>query len=156
MNENKKKINIVDICVIILVLLFAVGIGIRSAGIAKQNVVDKKVRFVIEVENVREFTAEALKKSKNISDGVDHIYGNIVDVSVEEAKTEAITSSGELVKTVYPERYNCYVTIEADVLKKGSIYYLDDETRAGVGEWMEVITKYVKTSGNIVAVDEIE
>lgn len=155
MKENKRKINVVDICVLALIFLFVIGIGIRSAGISKPEVEDKKLQYVIEVKGVRSFTAEALEKSKNISDGVDKIYGNIVDVKVEEAQTEATTSDGEIVKTILPKRYNCYVTIESDAQKKDNIYYLDDEVRVAAGEWMEVITKYVKTSGTIASVSEI-
>ena len=156
MKNAKKKISIVDICVLVLVLIFAVGIGIRYAGIEKTQIEDKKLRYVVEIEAVREFSAEALEKSESISDGVDHIYGKIVDVKVEDAEIEDITSDGEIVKTKKPERYNCYVTVESDVTKKGNIYYLDEETRVASGEWMEIITKYVKTSGTIISVEVLE
>lgn len=154
--EKKKKISVVDICVLILICVFAVGVGIRYASISKPVIEDKKLRYTVEVKNVRSYTVDALKQSDTVSDGIDNVYGSIVDVEVEDTEMESSTTTGELVQSKIPEKYDCYVTIVSDAKKKDNIYYLDAENSISVGESMEVITKYVKTSGTIVEVSEVE
>lgn len=153
---NKKKISVVDVCVLVLICLFAVGVGVRYVSIHRPVIEDKKLRYTVEVKNVRNYTADALRQSGDISDGIDRIYGNIESVDVKETEFESAISTGELVISKLPERYDCYVTIVSDAKKKDNIYYLDEKNSVSVGENMEIITKYVKTSGTIVEVSEAE
>ncbi len=151
----KKKLNIVDICVILLVVIFAIGVGIRFVSIEKAATKDVVLEYTIKVEGVRSFSVDALEQSEDFSNGVDTVFGEVIGVSQSPAKKEYTTSEGNIIKADVPEKYDCYVTMKADAVKKGSIYYLDDENPISVGEEFELITKYVKTYGTIIEVNEI-
>jgi len=151
----KKKLNIVDICVILLVVIFALGVGIRFVSIEKAATKDVELSYTIRVEGVRSFSVDALNQSEDFSNGIDTVFGEVTDVKAEPAEKEYTTSEGNIVKVKVPEKYDCYVTMKAPAVKKGSIYYLDDENPVSVGEEFELITKYVKTYGTIVEVNEL-
>lgn len=151
----KKKFNIVDICVILLAVVFIAGICIRFVSIEKAEIKNVELLYTIKVEGVRSFSVDAIKQSEDFSNGVDTVYGEVVDVSETPSKKEYTTSEGNIVKVDVPEKYDCLVSMKAPAVQKGSIYYLDDETPISVGEDFELITKYVKTYGKIVEVNEV-
>lgn len=150
----KKKFNIVDIAVAILIIIFAVGVGVRYINIERPKTEIKQLTYTVLVEGVRFYTADALDTSEDFSDGVDRVYGEITNVVTEPSRKEYTTSEGTIVKAQVPDKYDCYVTMTSEVKKKDNIYYLDDEQSISVGEELEIITKYVKTVGTIVEVKE--
>ena len=155
--EKKKKITVVDICVLILILVFVAGIGIRFAKITIPKLQKKELEYVVEVTGVRMFGVDALKKMGTISNGVDTVMGEIVDVEYKDSEFESQTTSGELKKSKLPDKYNCLVTIRSTANQRDNIYYLaDDEYTVAAGGEFTIISRYVKTEGIITKVKEIE
>lgn len=155
--QTKKKITVVDICVLVLILIFLAGIGIRFAKITIPKLQKKNLEYTVEVVGIREFGVDALKQMGTISNGVDSVLGEIVDVKFVESEFESQTSTGELKKTILPNKYDCFVTIRSEATQKDHIYYLDDdEYIVAAGGDFTIISRYVKTEGVITDVKEIE
>ena len=154
---QKKKITVVDICVICLLIVFAAGLGVRFAKITIPKLQKKNLEYTVEVVGIRGFGVDALKQMGTISNGVDTILGEITDVRYEDSEFESVTSDGELKKTMLPEKYNCYVTIRSEATQKDNIYYLDDDEYViAAGGKFTIISRYVKTEGTITSVTEVE
>lgn len=72
MDKNGKiggKVSIIDILVIILIIVVIGGIAVRyGSGITTAVESDKQFEYVLKVENVREYTVEALKRKGNVTD----------------------------------------------------------------------------------------
>lgn len=161
MDKNGKikgKVSIIDILVIILIVVVIVGIaaryGSRVTNAVKSN---KQFEYVLRVENVREYTVNALQKMGKTTDKKsEKDLGEIVDVKVENATQQSITASGEVKTPETPGRYTCYVTIRATGKESDDNYILEDSTELSVGRNVDLYSKYVKTSGDITSVKVVE
>lgn len=154
----KGKVSIIDILVILLVVLVIVGVGARYGSKITESVkTDKQFEYVLRIENVREYTVNALEKKGYVTDKKsEKNLGEIVDVSVENATSQSITASGQITNPELPNRYTCYVTIRATGQESEDNYILADSTELSVGRNIELFSKYIKTSGDIMSVKVIE
>lgn len=161
MDKNGKiagKVSIVDIFVAILILVVAAGIAARyGTGITNAVKSEKEFEYVLKVENVREYTVEALKRMGAVTDKrSEKKLGEVVDVQVENATMQSTTAGGEIKNAPMPGRYSCIVTIRSTGKESADNYILDDSTELSVGRNIDLYTKYVKTSGDIKSVRVIE
>lgn len=160
MEKNGKlfgKLNIIDLGVILVVLIAAVGICVRLFG-APSAAVKSSVDFeyVIRVENIRQFSVEALQKKGTITDKKSkEKIGEIVDIKVEPAEFQSITANGSVVMTKLPERYTCYVTIRSNGKEATDGYFTSDNTELSVGRNFEIYSKNIKTAGNIESIKKL-
>lgn len=161
MDKNGKikgKFSIIDLAVIVLAIAVVVGICVRF-GSNITGAVTSDVSFVykIKVNGVRDFTVDALEKKGYVTDKKSQeIIGEIVDVEVSESKMQSTTADGQIEWSVLPDRYQCVVTIKADGRESEDGYMLNDSTELSVGRNTDLITKYVKTSGDIISVEVVE
>lgn len=161
MDKNGKiggKISIIDIAVILLIVLAAAGIGMRfmssATTAATSNVT---LRYVVKINAVRSFTVDALKKGTLITDKKSEMkLAEIKDIEVSESRMQSTTANGEIKWATLPDKYSCLVTIEAQGRESEDGYLLDDTTEVSVGRMVELYTKYVKTSGEIIKVEVVE
>lgn len=161
MDKNGKiagKVSIIDILVIVLVIAVIAGIAVRyGSKITAAVRSNEKFEYTMRIESVRKYTIDALEKKGRTTDKKsEKDLGNIVDVRYEPAKLQSTTADGRVVKPELPDRYTCYVTIQALGRESDDNYILDDSTELSVGRSVELITKYVKTSGVIESVKVIE
>lgn len=157
MDKNGKiggKISIVDILVVLLVIAVIAGIALRyGSRITDAVKSDRQFEYVLEVENVRQYTVDALQKKGKVTDKKsEKDLGEITDVKIEEASFQSTTASGEIKKSKLPERYTCLVTIKANGKESEDNYILADSTELSVGRNIDLYSKYVKTTGNIKSV----
>lgn len=154
----KGKISIIDILVILLIIAVIAGIAARYGSRVTTAVQsDKRFEYVLRVENVREYTVNALQKKGRVTDKKsEKNLGEITDVKVENATQQSITASGEITKPEIPGRYTCFVTIEATGKESDDNYVLADSTELSVGRNIDLYSKYVKTSGDITSVKVVE
>ncbi len=161
MDKNGKiggKVSIIDILVIILIIVVIGGIAVRyGSGITTAVESDKQFEYVLKVENVREYTVEALKRKGNVTDKKsEKNLGEIVDVKVEDATLQSTTAEGKIANPKLPDRYTCYVTIRATGKESENNYILEDSTELSVGRNIDLYSKYVKTTGDIQSVKVVE
>ena len=154
----RKKINAIDIAVVLLVIIAIVGFAVRFKSSATDSVTsDIKFRYVMKIDNVRSFTVDALEKKGVVTDEDSVInVGEIVDIIVEDNTTAAPLTDGSVVSAHIPERYTCYVTIEAMGRESEGKYILDDTTELAVGRTTDLISKFVHTSGTIESIEIID
>ncbi len=161
MDKNGKikgKISIIDILVVLLIVVVIAGIAARYGSKVTTAVKsDKGFEYVLRVENVREYTVNALNRKGRVTDKKsEKDLGEIVDVKVENATQQSVTASGEVKNPETPGRYTCYVTIHATGKESDDNYILDDSTELSVGRNIDLYSKYVKTSGDIVSVKVLD
>ncbi len=152
------KISIIDIAVILLVIVVAAGIAVRYGSSVTEAVESDKVfEYVVRVSSVRDYTVNALEKKGKITDKKsEQDLGEITDVRVEDARFQSTTASGDVVETTLPDRYTCYVTIQARGKESDDSYIMHDTTELSVGRSVDIFSKYVRTSGEIVSVKVVE
>ena len=153
----RRKINAIDIAVILLVIVAIVGFAVRFSSSATDSVTsDIKFRYVMRIDSVRSFTVDALEKKGVVTDEDSVInVGEIIDVVVEDNTVAATLMNGSVVSALVPERYTCYVTIEAMGRESEGKYILDDTTELAVGRTTDLVSKFVHTSGTIESIEII-
>lgn len=156
MDKKTKRFNIIDIAVVLIIIVFAVGIGIRLInGKSIKNTVD--ITYTVKVGNIRSFTKDALLKSNVLTDDkTGAVLGEIVSVTPTAYETEVHTDGGELVLAEMPERFECIVVIKAAAKEQDGKYMLDEKTEIAPGKDFPVITKYVKTTGTVISVNKAD
>ena len=124
------KISIIDIAVILLVIVVAAGIAVRYGSSVTEAVESDKVfEYVVRVSSARDYTVNALEKKGKITDKKsEQDLGEITDVRVEDARFQSTTASGDVVETTLPDRYTCYVTIQARGKESDDSYIMHDTT----------------------------
>ncbi len=161
MDKNGKikgKVSIIDIFVILLVILVVVGIAARYGSKVTDAVKsDKQFEYVLKIENVRQYTVDALLKKGAVTDKKSEKHlGEIEDVRVEQGTLQSTSANGNVTMTELPDRYTCYVTIKATGKESDDNYILEDSTELSVGRNIDLYSKYVKTSGDITSVSVVE
>ena len=161
MDKNGKikgKFSIIDLFVIILAVVLVAGIAVRYGAKATTAVQSsEEFECVIEVNNVRDFTVKALEKKGVITDKKSEVeVGEIISVEREQAEFQSTTADGKIIDTVLPDRYNCRVTIRAHGKVSEDAYVMNDSNELSVGRNMDIFSKYVKTSGEIMSVNMVE
>ncbi len=152
------KVSIVDIAVLLVVALVAVGIFARYGSHITTAVQSQEdFRYVLKIEGVRQYTVDALNKKGAVTDKKSlKNLGEITDVRTEGATRESVTADGRVTYAPMPDYYTCYVTIDAHGKESEENYVLDDATELSVGRIVDLYSKYVKTSGMILSVDVID
>jgi len=148
------KINIIDLIVLLLVLVFVIGMAIRVGG-TKTGEITNKVEFeyVVKVENVRDFTIKALEKKGDVFEDTNNVkVGEITDVSVEPYKGEGVKSNGTRVFAEIPGRYTAYVTVKCEGTCVDGVYYDAVKTDIGTGRGQKICTENVATNGAIISI----
>ncbi len=152
------KVSIIDVAVILAVLVVIAGLAVRyGSSITNSVQSNEEFEYVLKVQGVRKYTAEALQKKGEITDKKsEKDLGEITDVRVEDATAESVTANGEVIDAPYPDHYTCYVTIRAHGKESDQNYILDDTTELSVGRTIDLYSKYVKTSGLITSVEVLK
>lgn len=152
------KVSIIDVGVILLVIVVIIGIFVRfGSGITTAVKSDKEFEYKVEISGVRQYTIDALNKKGKITDKNSVMdLGEITNVEIVPTQFQSTTASGEIITTDLPERYTCLVTIRARGKESDDSYIMNDSTELSVGRNVDVYSKYVKTSGDIVSVEVVE
>lgn len=151
------KINIIDLVAIIVAVLAIVGITIRFTSIAAENVTRKTdFSYVVEIEDVRVFSVDALSKKGIATDKQGNVIGEITDVSYKEMEKQTILENGKSVKVTVPEKFVARVTLNAEGKDTDGGYFVGENTELSVGSSITMYTKYANCSGKIVKVEKIE
>ena len=108
------KVSIIDIVVVVLVIVLALGIYKMFVGGSSAVVTSsEKVECTFIIKNVRSYTADALAKKGPLYDKVSKEYiGEITDVKVEDGLYQVNMVDGSFKQAVPENRYNVFVTVE--------------------------------------------
>lgn len=151
------KLSIIDLGVILIVLIVALGIFARFGSSMTTAVKsDKEFEYTVKITGVRQYTIDALNKKGKVTDKKSEMdLGEITDVEIIPTVFQSTTAAGEIVNTDLPGRYTCIVTVRARGKESDDSYIMHDSTELSVGRTVEIYSKYVKTSGEIMSVDVV-
>ncbi|HHV57999.1 MAG TPA: DUF4330 domain-containing protein [Firmicutes bacterium] len=107
------RINIIDLAVLLLVLLVAARLGLRSRLLRAVNPsTAKPVEAVLVVEDVRQATADAMQEGENVLNTKSNaVLGKLVKKEVRPALKEVETADGRLAQAESPFKKDVYLTI---------------------------------------------
>lgn len=150
-----KKINFVDILVVLLIVVSLIGIGIRFSG--AKDLSATKIEYQVKLESVREYSVAALQKKGEVFDPkLKKSMGTIVDVAVTGAMGEKEKADGTHVIAPIPERYDVVLTIQTDGSVGETAYYSSASNELCVGKTYELYTKWSSCYGEIRQVRVLE
>ncbi len=158
MNKDGKifgKINIIDLLAVLILLVALVGIGIRLTSTASKSVTDKtEFSYVVEIDDVRIYTVNALKKMGTATDKQGNIIGEIETVEWDSKKEQKVLSNGETVMVDVPDKYTVTVTMDASGKESADKYFVGENTELSVGSTIQMYTKYANCSGKVKSVEK--
>ncbi len=149
------KISVIDILVIIVIIAMAFGVYMRFFKTPEAvQVKTEKFTYTVCVEKVREFSVDALKNKGAVYDTETKEYlGEIKEiVSVEPTMDTGVNYGGKTVEIKYPERYNVIMEIETDGNVGANGYYTASNKLITVGGELEITTKYIETTGDVISI----
>lgn len=153
------KISIIDILVVLAIVVAIFGVYTRFfVGNEKVETAASHIEYKLKIQEVRIGTVKALEDYKGAIYDTDtkEYLGDIVAVEYSDAKKAVETTSGQLVETTLPERYDCMVTVRVDGKINGSGYYTATNQALAMGSSYLFESKAAKTTGRIYEIYEIK
>ena len=146
------KINVVDLCVILVIVLLIIGAVIKFGNFNSktEETTNQIIEYKFEIKNVREYTLNALASGDKVYDSQTGIeIGKITNVEYTSAKTYEGLVTGEIVLVENPYKCDIVVTIETPGTVETDAYYANKTIELKVNSTKIIETKYTKTSGTI-------
>ncbi len=152
------KVSIIDIVVIALVIVLALGVYKMFADDSSAVVTSsEKVECTFIIKNVRSYTADALAKKGSLYDKVSKEYvGEITDVKVDDGLYQINMADGSFKQVVPEDRYNVYVTVEFDGKASDNGYYTAANKYLGAGTSLGITTKYAECESTVYSISSVE
>lgn len=148
------KISIVDIFVILIAIVVALGIFVRFSGNKGKAVVSNDTfYYTFEVENVRRFSYDAVMESigtnyYSIEKSEDNM-GVLVDVKPSQGTMMVEKTDGTAVVTDVPENYNLQLTFKIDGKINDRGYYTSSMRGISAGGQYTIKSKYSTVFGQV-------
>lgn len=153
-----KKINIIDIAVVVLILALVVFAYLKF-GVYEHTKTDaemNKIQFSIKISEVRGYTGEAFKVGDTLYDSQTKLaIGTITNVEMITSKISSETTDGRIIYVENPERYDVTITVETEGIENDKAYFANKSVELKVGSEKTVETRYVKTTGRIISIESI-
>ena len=153
------KVSIIDIGAVILVVLLVCGVYIKFFGGQNRKVAASGENFkcVVMVQNVRNYTVDALAKGGSVFDSTTKEYiGEITGVTSEQGENKVSMADGSYKIVPVENRYNAYVTIEFSGKEGNDGYYTDTNKQISVGSTLNMNAKYAKCEGTVYSIEKAE
>lgn len=152
----KRKLNILDAFIIVVVLAVICLFAFKFMGsdrITKAGEY-KEVEYVIKVQSLRDFTAEAILKEGAIQYEEDGAAaGEIISKEVLPAEGELRLVTGETKTVTVPDRYDVYVTVKSEGVQKDNGFYLYGKTAVNIGNNKMYKCGHVVFSGTVIEIN---
>ena len=156
----KRKPNIVDILIIVVIIALA-GLAVFKFGVVnKQEAtgVDAaaETRTVTAfIDEVRMPTVNALHEGDKIFDEKTGIcIGTIKEVSHVPYMKGVIAADGSVKQVEYPDYYSISLTIEGPVVEKEEGYFVEGVVELKTNSEMNTVTKYAKPVIKVTGISE--
>lgn len=150
------KISIVDIVVVLIIVVLAIGIYSRFGSSTRAAVSSgEKIECTFIVRNVREYTKDALMKRGPLYDKTSREYiGEITEVKAEDGMYKVNMADGSFKSVVPEERYNVFVTVEFTGKSGDNGYYTAANKFLGVGSSVIIDSKYAECESTVYAIEQ--
>lgn len=148
------KVNIIDFCVVLLVILAAAGLVYKVAKGGKQTGIEGKTKTVyvtVKADSIIPEIVKHVKKDDQLINGNVKIDAWIKSIKVEPAMEVVRTQQGELVAAKDPYRKDMTVKIKALIpVENKSTYTMVGVQPAIVGSAFTVKTKNAFIKGVVI------
>ncbi len=152
-------INIVDLCVI-LVVLVAIGAIYFKFNLSSHSDIaasNDKVVVTFKVTSVRDFTAKQFETGdKLFLDEDDSFIGEVVRVSEEPSADYIKTIDGKIKKAQQPDKFDVYVDVECSAYIDGDKVYIHGGKQLYLEQENIYYTDTVQTTAKIVDIKKAE
>ena len=151
-----KKINIIDIAIVILIiaLVFAAYLKFAVYDHTKTDAEMIKLEYSIKVPAVRVYTLNAFKVGDTVYDSQTKlVIGIITKIDSVNNKGLVETSDGRVASAENPNRYDVTITIQGDGMETDRAYFADRSVELKVGSEKQIETLYLKTTGTIMSIN---
>lgn len=140
------KISIVDIVVLLVIVLLAVGLVSKFGGKTSLNISEgEKMQCTLLVKNVRMFSVEALQKGGEVYDKTTKEYiGDIKEVTYTEGESTVNMADGTFSVVPVEGKYNAYVTVEFEGKTSDKGYYTAANKQIGTGATIVFNSKFAQ------------
>lgn len=152
------KISIIDVLVVIVLIVAAFGISLRFYSAPAKSARERvKLSYIVEIENIREYTVDAMERKGVVIDPKQKCeIGEITEVAYEPQKQEEFDSDGNLVYAEVPNKYKLTVTILSEGKESENGYYVGNDTELSIGSTVSLATKYANSSGKVVSIEKLQ
>ena len=156
----KRKPNIVDILVIVVIIALA-GLAVFKFGVVNKQEATSvdaaaETRTVTAfIDEVRMPTVNALHEGDKIFDEKTGIcIGTIKEVSHKPYMKGVIAADGSVKQVEYPDYYSISLTIESPVIEKEEGYFVEGIVELKTNSEMNTVTKYAKPVIKVTGISE--
>jgi len=149
------KINIIDLCVAIFVILaVAVAVFKFSATPGSTSHESKTViEYTLKVTEVRDYTVNQFKIGDNIYDEESgKCIGKITGVKKEDAKAVGLKMDGTHTETTKPERYDVIITVETEGTVNDTGYFAAGTKQISSNSSIIISNKRFETTSTVLTV----
>lgn len=153
-----KKFNFLDLFIILVVVCAIIFSVVKFTSATHSDFVsgDDKITYVLKVKAIREISADAFHSEDGIYDSItDDQIGVIKNVEKKPAKEYINLADGSLTEQRdIPDKFDVYLTIECNGKISGDGYYLNGNQQVSNMSTLNIYTKFVKCSGQIISIVE--
>ena len=156
----KRKPNIVDILIIVVILALAGLAAFKFCVVNKQESTGvgdaaEQRTYTAFIDEVRMPTVNALHEGDQIFDEKTGIcIGTIKEVSHVPYMKGVIAADGSVKQVEYPDYYSISLTIEGPVIEKEEGYFVDGIVELKTNSEMNTVTKYAKPVIKVTGISE--
>ena len=149
------KINIIDLCLVLVIVLAIGGYFIKKNSVPKTQVEYKKITYTVEIKGIRKPTLEQFENKIGQALSIPNtgeFLGTVVAVKAEDSEGLAIDKNGKYVQTIQPEKYDIILTIETQGTETSKGVFTQGGKQLFIGEILGMTTDTAETSGEILEI----
>lgn len=149
------KINIIDLCLVLVIVLAIGGLFIKKNSIPKTQGEYKTITYSVVIKGVRKPTLEQLEKEIGQTldiTNTESSLGTVTDIKYEDAKSFVVDKNGKHIEAVLPEKYDITITIETEGTATSKAIFTKGGTQLIIGDPVNISSNTVETSGEIMEI----
>ncbi len=149
------KINIIDICLVLVIVLAVGGFFLKKASVSETQTVYKDITYTVKIEAIRKPTVEQfqdkLGQSLYVTKTGEYL-GTVADVVCTDAEGLAIDKNGNYIKTTQPDRYDITIAIQTKGTETAKGVFTEGGKQLFIGETLNITSATAETSGEIMSI----
>ena len=154
--KGKKRINIIDLLVVVVLLLAVAVVGVsKFVGGDTVGGEMKKMRITFYSEEVSDSIAEAMKDGDVVSDSITEVVFGNAQIDVAESASYIATDKNEYIKTVRNGYSSVTISCETEALYSniGAVF---DEYIYGIGHTLTLLVGDSRITARVRDIEVLE
>ncbi|MCI8538344.1 MAG: DUF4330 domain-containing protein [Oscillospiraceae bacterium] len=151
--KQKFRLNWIDLLIVLLVAGLVAGTYLKFRGgnsTTASREPQTTITYQVRLTEVRQLTVDAIRVGDTLyDDETDRSVGVIKEIQVEPAKTLLSDPEGELHWADTEDRYDIYITVEAEGTVKDNTYTVNRIYDLSINSFRLFYTKYSIWQGRI-------